>query len=90
MTIRDVARRAGVSISSVSRALSDHPHVSPTLRARVESAAQALGYQPDFLAQRLRRGDTARLASSLARFPTQSWPTSTPTAAMCWPPKATR
>ncbi|MCB0124657.1 MAG: LacI family DNA-binding transcriptional regulator [Caldilineaceae bacterium] len=59
VTIREVARRAGVSISSVSRALSDHPHVSPTLRARVESAAQALGYQPDFLAQRLRRGDTA-------------------------------
>lgn len=59
ITIRDVARKAGVSISSVSRALSDHPHVSPALRQRVESAAQALGYQPDFLAQRLRRGDTA-------------------------------
>ncbi|MCB0064696.1 MAG: LacI family DNA-binding transcriptional regulator [Caldilineaceae bacterium] len=59
VTIRDVARQAGVSISSVSRALSDHPHVSATLRRRVEAAAQALGYQPDFLAQRLRRGDTA-------------------------------
>lgn len=59
ITIRDVARQAGVSISSVSRALSDHPHVSSTLRQRVVTAAQALGYQPDFLAQRLRRGDTA-------------------------------
>ena len=58
VTIREVARQAGVSISSVSRALSDHPHVSDALRRRVETAAQALGYQPDFLAQRLRQGDT--------------------------------
>lgn len=59
VTIHDVARQAGVSISSVSRALGDHPHVSPALRQRVKTAAAALGYQPDFLAQRLRRGDTA-------------------------------
>lgn len=58
ITIRDVASRAGVSISSVSRALSQHPHVSETLRTRVENAARALGYEPDFLAHSLRRGDT--------------------------------
>lgn len=58
ITIRDVARQAGVSISSVSRALSQHPHVSEPLRERVESAARALGYEPDFLAHSLRRGDT--------------------------------
>jgi len=58
ITIREVARQAGVSISSVSRALSDHPHVSEALRTRVVNAAQALGYQPDFLAQRLRHGNT--------------------------------
>lgn len=58
ITIRDVARHAGVSISSVSRALSQHPHVSETLRIRVESAARTLGYEPDFLAHSLRRGDT--------------------------------
>ncbi|MEZ4734373.1 MAG: LacI family DNA-binding transcriptional regulator [Caldilineaceae bacterium] len=58
ITIRDVARQAGVSISSVSRALSQHPHVSETLRGRVESAARTLGYEPDFLAHSLRRGDT--------------------------------
>lgn len=58
VTIREVAHQAGVSISSVSRALSAHPHVSASLRKRVETAAQALGYQPDFLAQRLRHGNT--------------------------------
>ncbi|MEZ4865663.1 MAG: LacI family DNA-binding transcriptional regulator [Caldilineaceae bacterium] len=58
VTIRDVARQAGVSISSVSRALSRHPHVSEALRLRVEAAARSLGYEPDFLAHSLRRGDT--------------------------------
>lgn len=58
ITIREVAKRAGVSISSVSRALSNHPHVSDALKARVETAARSLGYQPDFLAHSLRSGRT--------------------------------
>ncbi len=49
VTVHEVAKYAGVSISSVSRALSDHPHVSDALRSRVRSAALSLGYQPDFL-----------------------------------------
>jgi LacI family transcriptional regulator len=58
ITIQDVAARAGVSISSVSRALGGHPHVSQTLRDRVGSAARELGYQPDFKAFSLRTGST--------------------------------
>lgn len=58
ITIHDVAKQAGVAISSVSRVLTDHPHVSETMRARVLAAAQALGYQPDFLAHSLRSGST--------------------------------
>ncbi len=58
-TIRDVALAAGVAISSVSRVLSNHPHVSPALRARVEAAARELGYHPNYVAHSLRRGNTA-------------------------------
>lgn len=58
VTIRDVAARAGVALSSVSRVLSGHPDVSATMRAKVEEAAQALGYEPDLLAQSLRSGAT--------------------------------
>lgn len=58
ITIHEVAKRAGVSISSVSRALSNHPHVSDELRERVQTAARSLGYQPDFLAHSLRSGRT--------------------------------
>lgn len=57
-TIKEVAKLAGVAPSSVSRALNDHPDVSIEMKARVRRAAERLGYQPDFLAQSLRRGAT--------------------------------
>jgi len=57
-TMRQVAERAGVAISSVSRVLNGHPDVSTPMRNRVMDAVGALGYQPDLLAQSLRRGST--------------------------------
>jgi LacI family transcriptional regulator len=57
-TMHDVAARAGVALSSVSRALSDHPDVSRKMRRRVHDAARELGYEPNFLAQSLRTGST--------------------------------
>jgi LacI family transcriptional regulator len=56
--LRDVARRAGVSLSSASRALSEGTSASPELRARVRAAALELGYEPNLLAQSLSRGAT--------------------------------
>lgn len=57
-TMHDVAARAGVALSSVSRALGNHPDVSKRMRRRVLEAAAALGYEPNFLAQSLRTGST--------------------------------
>lgn len=57
-SMREVADRAGVAMSSVSRVLSGHPDVSAPMRARVMAAVDQLGYEPDFLAQSLRRGAT--------------------------------
>lgn len=56
--IRDVAQRAGVAISTVSKVFSGKGEVMPALRMRVLTAAAELGYQPNFLAQSLRRGAT--------------------------------
>lgn len=58
VTIVDVASRAGVAVSSVSRALSSHPDVSPKMKAKVLAAAEELGYAPDPGAQSLRSGFT--------------------------------
>lgn len=56
--LREVAESAQVAVSSVSRVLSDHPDVSERMRERVLAAAEELGYEPDILAQSLRRGAT--------------------------------
>jgi len=57
-SMREVADLAGVAMSSVSRVLSGHQDVSPAMRERVMTAVDRLGYQPDLLAQSLRRQAT--------------------------------
>jgi LacI family transcriptional regulator len=56
--IREVAKAAGVAVSSVSRVMSDHPDVSPAMKKRVNEAARTLGYEPDIVAQSMRKGST--------------------------------
>jgi LacI family transcriptional regulator len=53
-TLTDVARVAGVSRSTASRALSGSPLVSGTTRAQVEQAAEQLGYRVNRMASALR------------------------------------
>lgn len=55
VTIKDVARAAGVSPALVSIVLNDVPGASPENRERVRKAADALGYRPDAHATLLRR-----------------------------------
>jgi LacI family transcriptional regulator len=57
-SMREVAERAGVAMSSVSRVLSGHPDVSSVMRERVLLAVDELGYKPDLLAQSMRRRAT--------------------------------
>jgi LacI family transcriptional regulator len=52
-TIMQVARRAGVSIKTVSRVSNGEPNVRPELRARVMESIQALGYHPSLAARSL-------------------------------------
>ncbi|QFT76904.1 LacI family DNA-binding transcriptional regulator [Erythrobacter sp. THAF29] len=63
VTSFDVAERAGVSQSTVSRALSGSSVISEATREKVLSAAQELGYFVDERAARLRRGHTGTLAT---------------------------
>jgi LacI family transcriptional regulator, galactose operon repressor len=61
VTIKDVARAAGVSASTVTRALATSSAVRPTTRERVRKAASALGYHPNRAAQGLISGRTGNL-----------------------------
>ncbi|MFQ5614249.1 MAG: LacI family DNA-binding transcriptional regulator [Anaerolineae bacterium] len=56
ITIRDVAKQAGVSIKTVSRVINNETVVSEDTRSRVVTVMQELGYTPNISAQRLARG----------------------------------
>ena len=58
VTLKDVAERAGVSRSAVSRTYTEGASVSEKTRAKVEKAANALGYSPNALASSLTTGRT--------------------------------
>ncbi len=57
--LKDVARRAGVSVATVSRVLTNSPLVNAETRARVQQAMDALEYRPNRVARRL-RGDAGQ------------------------------
>ena len=57
-TIRDVAKRAGVSISTVSRTVNGGVFVEEGTRVKVLDAIEELGYQPNYLAKGLKVGKT--------------------------------
>lgn len=55
VTIRDLAKKLNLSITTVSRALDGYKDVSETTRQRVVNAAYEMGYQPSYAARQLRR-----------------------------------
>lgn len=58
VSIKDIARAADVSHSTVSRALSDSPLVSAETKARIQRLAREMGYSPDAQARSLVMGKT--------------------------------
>jgi LacI family transcriptional regulator len=65
LTIRDVARSAGVAVGTVSRVLNNHRSVSPDVRERVVEAIRLLGYEPDAVAQSMRLRATRMVACAI-------------------------
>lgn len=58
VTLRDVAERAGVSVNTASRALTNKTEISPETKRKVLLAAQELGYRPNRIARALRSQKT--------------------------------
>jgi LacI family transcriptional regulator len=54
VTIKDIARELGVSPSTVSRAMKDHPDISPSTKQQVRELVEKLKYKPNAIALSLR------------------------------------
>jgi len=73
VTIKDVARRAGVSIATVSYVLNKSASVSEVTRARVLDAVAELGYRPSAVARGLRARESRTIGYSWHRVPADYW-----------------
>lgn len=67
-TIKDVAKLSGISRSTVSRVINNHPYVNEEKRIRVKAAMKELGYVPNSSAQRLRGSKTKTIAVLISRI----------------------
>lgn len=68
ISIKDVARIAGVSITTVSRVLNKFPSVKEGNQRRIMSAIKELNYQPSVFAQRLATGKSNVVALIVPRY----------------------
>ncbi len=67
-TIKDVAKKAGVSISTASYALNNQPNVHPDTKSRILEAAKALDYFPQFSARHLKTNRTGNIGVFIYGF----------------------
>lgn len=69
VSISEVARRAGVSITTVSRVINNFPTVTKKNRSKVEEAIAHLKYRPNVTAQRLARGFNNAIGLVIPGYP---------------------
>jgi LacI family transcriptional regulator len=67
-TIRDVAKRAGVSVTTTSYALNDTGSIGEATRKRVLEAAEELNYHPNAFARHLKQRKTHTIGVFISRF----------------------
>jgi DNA-binding LacI/PurR family transcriptional regulator len=67
VTIKDVAKRSGVSPSTVSRVISNHPRISAETAKRVRTVMEEIGYHPNMMAKSLVSRTTQTIAVILPR-----------------------
>ena len=62
ITIRDIARICGVGVSTVSRAINNHPDINPETKEMILSVIKEHGYIPNNSARNLKRTDAKSIA----------------------------
>jgi DNA-binding LacI/PurR family transcriptional regulator len=73
VTIKDLAEQLNLSVSTVSKALNDYPHVAEETRQRVLALAEELGYRPSITARGLQAQRTHLIAYSWRFLPPEQF-----------------
>ena len=68
VTLKDIAKKVGKSVTTVSRALHGYDDVSPETIALVRKVADEMGYTPNIIAQRLQKQRTDTIGFILPTF----------------------
>lgn len=68
VNIKEIAQKAGVGTTTVSRYLNDSPHISEKTRAKIIQAIQDLDYVPNTAAKRLRTNKTSQIGVVVSRI----------------------
>jgi len=75
VTLKEVAKAAGVSVGMASRVLGNYGSFSEATRLRVEQAAKSLDYRPNHLARSLRMGRTKAIGVVVSNILSYHWTT---------------
>lgn len=68
MTIKDIAKKANVSVATVSRVINDYKWVSPEVRARVQKVIDEENYRPNYSASVMATGKSNMIAIVVPSF----------------------
>ncbi|MFQ3547654.1 MAG: LacI family DNA-binding transcriptional regulator [Termitinemataceae bacterium] len=71
VTIKDIAKFAGVSVGTVSKVLNNNPSVKPALRLRVNAVIEKLNYRPSVIAQNFKKRGTRMIGLIVPRILSQ-------------------
>ena len=78
-TIKDIAKAAGVSVTTVSRALNGYSDVNEQTRQRIQEVAEQLDYAPNHIA----RGLVMNRSKTIGLLTSQSFPSNSKDAPFC-------
>ena len=62
ITIKDIARLCGVGVSTVSRAINNHPYINPATKKQIQEVIEEYGYIPNNSARNLKRTESNMVA----------------------------
>ncbi|MBR1900249.1 MAG: LacI family DNA-binding transcriptional regulator, partial [Lachnospiraceae bacterium] len=62
VTIKDIAKICGVGVSTVSRAINNHPDINPETKKQIMDTIREYNYVPNNSAQNLKRTETNTIA----------------------------